>query len=120
MVRSLDVGRVAVWRRRFERFHKAGLSVARFCEREGVSVPSFYLWRKKLAAGDKSPDSGTARQAFAPVRLLGVTTVAVRLPGGTRIEIPLGDPRTPELLEWLRQVDAQQVARGMPAGGDAC
>jgi hypothetical protein len=50
MSRSLDSTKPAVWRARFERFFDCGLAVARFCAREGVSVASFYLWRKKLGA----------------------------------------------------------------------
>lgn len=30
--------------------HKSGLSVREFCRQEGVSEPSFYQWRKKLAS----------------------------------------------------------------------
>jgi hypothetical protein len=29
------------------------LPVTRFCAAEGVSVASFYLWRRKLAAAEK-------------------------------------------------------------------
>lgn len=42
--------------------HKSGLSVREFCRREGVSEPSFYQWRKKLASAG-STDSST-RQAI--------------------------------------------------------
>ncbi len=36
------------WRELLERHAASGLSVRRFCGREGVSEPSFYQWRKRL------------------------------------------------------------------------
>ena len=48
MSRSSDPKKLAVWRERFERLSRSGLTVARFCARERVSVASFYHWRKKL------------------------------------------------------------------------
>ena len=117
MAQSASSGREAVWRERFVRFQKTGLSVARFCAREQVSVPAFYQWRKKLAVREPSRDESRRQNSFAPVRLVGTTCLKARWPGGTTIEIPLGDPRTPELLEWLQSVDARQARH---AGGDAC
>ena len=38
------------WQARLDRFEQANTTVLRFCDREGVSVPSFYQWRRKLAA----------------------------------------------------------------------
>lgn len=121
MARSMDASRGEVWRLRLLRFQRAGLSVARFCQRESVSVASFYGWRRKLGAAQKRGVEGAAGQpAFAPVRLVGTMHVTVRLPGGTQIDVPLGDPRTREVLEWVRQVDAQQRTRDAHSGGDAC
>lgn len=48
MARRCDAGKGAEWRKRLERFSRSGLTVARFCDRAGVSVPSFFYWRKKL------------------------------------------------------------------------
>jgi len=42
------------WRDRLERHVGSGLTIARFCEREGVSAASFYAWRGKLAARSRS------------------------------------------------------------------
>ncbi len=36
------------WRGRMIRFRRGTLTVVEFCRREGVSVPSFYAWRKRL------------------------------------------------------------------------
>lgn len=116
MARSVDLGKLAEWRARMERFRQAGVSVTRFCRGEQVSVPSFYQWRKKVAEDSARPTEDSARQgdrpcmveAFAPVRLVGTASVAAWLPGGTRIEIPLGDSQALQLaLQTLVRMDAE-------------
>ena len=108
MAVRVDVQKVSDWRSRFERFSKAGKSVTQFCRVEGVSVPSFDQWRRKLARTPAT--SGDGRASFAAVRLVGSASVAVWLPGGTRLEIPLGDPQSLTLvLETLVRADAQRV-----------
>lgn len=112
MARSVDVRKLAEWRARLERFRQAEISVTRFCRGEQVSVPSFYQWRKKLAKGSaRQNDWPRAVEAFAPVRLVGTASVAVWLPGGTRIEIPIGDPQALQLaLQTLVRADAEGAA----------
>jgi hypothetical protein len=120
-------GKFSEWQGRFERFRRAGLSVARFCATEGVSVPSFDQWRKKLSAGTLTGSVGSvslgSTSSFAAVRLVGAASVAAWLPGGTRLEIPLGDAGMLQLaIETLVRVDAQQAA-ACPverAGGVTC
>ena len=48
MARRHDARKDAEWRKRLKRFGRSGLTVARFCKAEGVSVASFFYWRKKL------------------------------------------------------------------------
>jgi hypothetical protein len=126
MAGVVDLQKVSEWRSRFERFARCGKSVLRFCAAEGVSVPSFYQWRKKLAAREAtaSVDSRASVDplasdnptllgsgSFAAVRLVGSASVAAWLPGGTRLEIPLGDPRALTLvIETLVRADAQAAA----------
>src|SRR5206468_10436581 len=38
------------WVERLQRFAGADLSPAQFCAAEGVSLPSFYAWKRRLAA----------------------------------------------------------------------
>ena len=131
MARSVDVRKLAEWQARLERFREAGLSVTRFCRREQVSVPSFYQWRKKLVDDSaRRKNWPRAVEAFAPVRLVGTATVAVWLPGGTRIEIPIGDSQALQLaLQTLVRTDAEcSAVVGTPRvsgvavrrGGGAC
>jgi hypothetical protein len=53
---------------------------------EGVSLASFYLWRKKLAAEKREaspqPTAGEG-QAFSPVSLVGASTLVVDGMAGT-------------------------------------
>src|SRR5689334_24437960 len=39
-----------LWRDRLARFPSSGLTVAQFCAIEAVSLPSFYFWKRRLAA----------------------------------------------------------------------
>ena len=48
MARCGDDRKRAEWRERLARFSGCGLTVARFCEAEQVSVAAFYQWRRKL------------------------------------------------------------------------
>jgi hypothetical protein len=36
------------WQQRLQRFRDSGLTVAAFCEREGISAASSYAWRRRL------------------------------------------------------------------------
>jgi hypothetical protein len=118
MARSSDPGKVRQWQQRMARFQNSNRSVARFCQGEGVSVASFYQWREKLQQLAPSRErSPKAVCGFRPVRLVaGSASLAVRLPGGTQLEVPTTDPQVVQLaLQTLAQVDAQRVA-----GGETC
>ena len=99
----LETGKAAVWRERLRRFAASGMTVSRFCHAEGVSVPSFYQWRRKLSSAKAAPASSapaTASPASAarPVFQQVVVTpgaaalagVRVRLASGAEIEVAAG------------------------------
>ena len=55
-----------------ETFKTSGLSVRQFCNQEGLSEPSFYSWRKKLAKSDESAEGeqkDTSLSAFIEVAM---------------------------------------------------
>lgn len=92
MGQTADLGLAGRWRARLERFRRGGLTVSRFCANEGVSVASFYGWRRKLAAG--SAFAGQRRVAgdasFQTVELLAgwpEVRVAIRLGEGVTIGV---------------------------------
>ena len=73
-----------LWRHRLERFERSGLSALAFCDREGVSVPSFYAWRRRL-----QPSAEQAAR-LVPVRLFPAAPVEMLLPGGVVLRLPPG------------------------------
>src|SRR4051812_35301749 len=81
------------WAERLACFPNAGLSVAAFCAAERVSVPSFFYWKRRLAA---APPAATpdAEPRFFPVHLQPPPTpVEVVLPNGTLLRLHPGcDP----------------------------
>jgi hypothetical protein len=79
--------RRTTWRQRLARFERAGVTIAEFCRREGVSVPSFYQWRKKLAATSTSP--GRKATQSPPVNDTPAPFVELALPLAARVEIEL-------------------------------
>ncbi|MFN5053715.1 MAG: IS66 family insertion sequence element accessory protein TnpA [Planctomyces sp.] len=107
MGRRPDDGKRDEWMQRFRRRETSGLTVATFCEWEGVSVAAFYRWQKKLRAGKSGgrSTSGIAlsirsspslpRASFLPVRItqpgearLASPCIEIRPPNGVRIFVP--------------------------------
>lgn len=85
--------RALVWGELLRRYEQAGLTVAEFCRREGVSVPSFYQWRKRLAPSMGQQSKWAKRRhtpaaVFQQVLLTSGAVVAVELPSGVRMELP--------------------------------
>jgi len=60
MVSRQDVAKRRAWEVRFGRFRASGLSVARFCEQERVSVNTFYYWAKRVGSSSARPSSSGA------------------------------------------------------------
>ena len=85
-----------LWAERLGRFRRANQTVAQFCAAEGVSEPSFYVWRRTLAAEAKSPAPPapaivpirlTPSPATPPIELLFPSGTILRLPADTRPEV---------------------------------
>ena len=133
--------KVQQWTDRLSRFRRGGQIVAAFCQSEGVSEASFYLWKRKLAppaerTGKRSTSSeatsseptssGPASSrptcsglAFQTVALVSTSASAttVRLPRG--IEIELGtDLRVIEAI--VKQLLAEPAAAEGGEGGGSC
>jgi hypothetical protein len=85
-----------VWAERLARFPQSGLTPAQFCALEAISLPSFYTWKRRLAAeaadattpADSAVDRGprllpVRLQPTAPaVELVLATGAVLRLPAG--------------------------------------
>jgi transposase len=77
-----------LWQQRLLRFEHSGLSVSAFCDREGVSTPSFYAWRRRLRIDPSAAPDGPR---FLPVRVLAVASpVELVLPGGAVLRLTSG------------------------------
>jgi hypothetical protein len=84
-VRSRAAARHA-WAERLARFDAATQTVAQFCAAEAVSVASFYLWKRRLAAAA----AGDAPRVL-PVRLApSAAPVELVLPSGAVLRIGPG------------------------------
>ena len=85
-----------LWRQRLARFERSGLSAPAFCAHEGVPLPAFYAWRRRLngsvtertSATDPVEPSSDAR--FVPVRLFDPAPVEVHLPSGATLRLAPG------------------------------
>ena len=89
-----------LWQQRLERFRRSGLTVPAFCDREGLSLTSFYAWRRRLQHHSTQPTLDAPR--MIPVRLVTPTAgapVELLLPSGAVLRF---SPDT-DLL-WLRQL----------------
>src|SRR5438874_11546599 len=99
-----------LWLDRLVRFPASGLTVAQFCALEAVSVPSFYSWKRRLAAEttpqEHNPD-GAPR--LLPVRLHpSGPAVELVLSTGAVLRLPPGCD-----LDWVRSLVAA-------LGGQSC
>ena len=58
--------KVREWTERIERFHRSQVTLTQFCRDEGVSVQSFYQWRKRIISnpgGKAAPSHLLANKA---------------------------------------------------------
>ena len=82
------------WQMALETFKSSGLSVRQFCTKEGLSEPSFYSWRKKLAGDDSEQEDQRKPEpsAFIEVAMPQNTPAAIELllTSGNTLRIPAG------------------------------
>ena len=66
-----DPRKVEHWRRLIERWRRSGRSVRDFCEHNGIAIPSFYAWRRRLQQDAPRPDVSQPSEAvtFLPVHV---------------------------------------------------
>jgi transposase len=85
-----------LWVERLARFSTSGLRPAEFCAAEGVSLPSFYSWKRRLNteghASDTEPHSAfRPGPRLLPVRLApAAAAVELVLPSGAILRVPPG------------------------------
>ena len=118
---------VELWRQRLRRFDAASMTVAQFCQLEGVSQAAFYKWKKTLrelsqqpsprptlpteetqevrfvplrlsAAAESRPNIATDHAEHLPVARPLATTTTIELPGGVRIRVEVPTELVPTEL----------------------
>lgn len=99
MSRSADPALEAAWRLRLRQQPNSGLSIDQFCQREGVSLSSFYTWKRRLAATILSTaNTSPSQSAFVPVIVrhdikaqspASAEYVTIELGNGGRILLPV-------------------------------
>ncbi len=118
------------WQDRMRRYQGTDLTVAAFCDWEGVSQAAFYVWRKKLQADcsvrpQESVAGSLAKYTPVPgfVQILpglssvqdAAAKVVMILVGGTRVEFPASDP---ELIAHVVLSVATAHSAALLQGGD--
>lgn len=115
MARPKDLGLEHTWRLRLRRQAQSGLSITAFCHREGVSTPSFYAWKRRLAP----PPARTPIHPplFLPLRLDSAPTTTASPDLAFEIELPHGirlrcaNPPDPVWLGRLVAALASPISR---------
>lgn len=94
MPRISKSARVEHWLDRLHRHSQSGQTIAQFCSSERVSAPSFYQWKRRLAATlsenqeTRTVLAKTQQPSFAEVRIIGQASPGcVSLPGGIGIQL---------------------------------
>jgi len=77
-----SVEKEAFWRRVLDRQRRSGLSVRGFCLREGVSVASFYSWRRKIFERDaqRGEAANSRPQGLVPVEVISGEAISPSRP----------------------------------------
>ena len=78
--------RAEEWRAIIDRQAKSGLSVRKFCERESLCVPSFYIWLKKLGTQGAAKEASFVELHPGNPKEVG-GRVEVELPSGAILRI---------------------------------
>jgi transposase len=96
-----------LWVERLERFGRANQTVAQFCAAEGVSVPSFYVWKRTVTHDATTP--APVRPTLVPIRLTpspATPPIEVVFPSGTVLRFP-ADARPEVIAAVVLAVEAR-------------
>lgn len=100
--------RLELWRNRLNRFSLRNQTVAEFCSTEGISVPSFYQWKRRLSPAATKPKRSRKPKlktttAFAELKMGSAlpSIASVQLPGGVRIELGTEPATVAKIVEQV-------------------
>ena len=83
--------RAEIWQQRMQEYEACGLSARQFCAEQGLSLPQFYYWRRRLRESTPAPgatDSADLSSTFVELGLGAVPPSAARaLPLEIRLDL---------------------------------
>ena len=90
--------RRSYWQAAIDLQHQSGLSVRQFCQQEGLSLPSFYAWRRRLQMAEhEGPRAPDVAANFVPVHVADrPSPLWIELADGVTLRVSEGC--SPELL----------------------
>lgn len=104
---GMDPQKLHYWSVHYQGWQSSGLTRRAYCEREGLSLPSYERWSKRVRASTKEPTSSsntasTQSLTLVPVRVMGQQNkegLILRSPAGWEMRLPVAvDPA------WLAAV----------------
>lgn len=87
--RSRSVEKESFWRLVLDEHGKSGLTASTFCDREGISKPSFYSWRREIKRRDSD---GSPKPIVDSEKLVPVEVVDVASPESAERELEITTP----------------------------
>ena len=89
--RRRDPEKEQFWRRMLAQQRQSAGTIRAFCEREGLSQPSFYQWRRELARRDRAQVARRGVATFVPIQVVPeVALIEIALPGGVVVRVRAG------------------------------
>jgi len=123
MARAKDPKTIAQWQSHLKNQPRSGLTVEKYCQREGIVTGTFYAWkrrfkerefapaprRRKLAGKAEQHQSGRSKRVrgFVQVPLPISPMIEVRFADGTLLSLPPGNLEA--LSTILRTLQAAQL-----------
>jgi Transposase len=98
--------RAEFWKQVLQQFAESKLSVAEFCSQKGLSVQSFYQWKRKLLPADRSP-----LNAVVPVHIVPSSPassplpIQIMTPSGFTIRVDSSMPSS-QLTQLIAAIEA--------------
>ena len=101
----------SAWRERLARHKKSGLTVAEFCQREGVSTATFYGWKRKLQVrrSPRAKQAAGRRKAGSPRRRQDHSSATS--PNVPFVQLPVSAPAA---SPWIEVVLAEGTLIRLP------
>ncbi len=100
MAQGLDFSKRRTWSERLRRFAGSDLTVAGFCDLEGVSTASFYEWRRRLTprrASRSGPNDPSPGPSFLPLEVVSPAATSapleIHFPNGVRVSLITADQK---------------------------